>query len=232
MQPQDPHTPDPRDKAVADANTDANADIVRQQRRRMLLRAGAGVVPVTLTLVSRPVRAWHCNTSSAWGSAQVSPNASTTARNAVTDLEDESWTITNWKANSTRAGLPYPWTKAQTIGPTFPTPADAQKGLRISHLFPTAPTGLVATDKIYRLLNDQTNSGGPRTVTDFQKFMIVAKLNATFIPNVAACLQSNGVDQLAGMIDGSYQPTNIQTTGAWSQATIMQYLTDNYIVVP
>lgn len=231
MQPQvpdSPDTPDPHDEA----GPLPGADAARQQRRRLLLRAGAGVVPVTLTLASRPVRAWHCNTSSAWGSAQVNPNASTTARNEAKDLDDETWTIYNWKTNTTRAGLSYPWSKVKTKW-GFSSTSTAKSSLTVSQVFgATAPSGLAAGDKIFKLLNDQTNSGGPRTVSDFQKYMIVAKLNATFIPNVASCLKSNGTDQLAEMIDGTYQPSNIHTTGPWSQATIMQYLTDNWIVVP
>ncbi|MDE2298344.1 MAG: hypothetical protein KGK18_09270, partial [Burkholderiales bacterium] len=57
-------------------------------RRRRLLKLGATSVPVTLTLTSRPVLAWHCNTTSAWGSAQMMPNNSTTLRNTATQLAD------------------------------------------------------------------------------------------------------------------------------------------------
>lgn len=198
----------------------------------MFLRAGAGVVPVSLTLASRPVRAWHCNTSSAWGSAQINPNASTLARNQVNQLVDETWTIDNWKMNQGRAGLGKPWSKVKARW-SYSSSADAKSKFDVKVLFPgTKPPGLSADDKIFRLLNDQTNTGQARTVTDFQKYMIVAQLNATFIANVAQCLKSNGDDQLSAMIDGTYQPSNIDSTGPWNQTTIMQYLRDNYIVVP
>ena len=44
----------------------AAGTVVSQRRRRFIQ---AGVVPVGLTLASRPAMAWHCNTTSAWGSA-------------------------------------------------------------------------------------------------------------------------------------------------------------------
>ena len=79
--------------------------------RRRLIKLGGVAAPVALTLTSRPVMAaWHCNTTSAWGSAQINPNQSTTARNANNQLVDETWTIANWKDNTTRAGLGMPWT--------------------------------------------------------------------------------------------------------------------------
>lgn len=199
----------------------------------MLLRAGAGVVPVTLTLASRPVRAWHCNTSSAWGSAQVSPNASTTARNKMFELENETWTIYNWKSNTTRAGLAFPWEKVRSKW-SWNSVDRAQKKFTVSQLFGFGiPAGLLGSDKVFKLLNDQNNDGQPRTVTDFQKYMIVAQLNAMFIPNVAACLKTaDGVDQLPQMIDGIYQPSNIDTSGPWDSTTIMRYLRENWIVRP
>lgn len=226
MHSQDPRPPE--QLPVPDA-VDAR-DAVLQRRRRMFLRAGAGVVPVSLTLASRPVRAWHCNTSSAWGSAQINLNASTLARNEANDLANETWSIANWKANSTRAGLPLPWTKVKEKW--FPSKSDPKDELKISHIFPvTVPAGLSGSNKVWSLLNDQNNKGGFKRVTLFQKYMIVAKLNATFIPNVAKCLMSNGQDQLSAMIDGTYQPSNIDSTGAWNETKIMEYLTDNYIVV-
>ena len=149
------------------------------------------------------------------------------------ELENETWTIHNWKSNTTRAGLSFPWEKVR-IQWSYDTVAKAKKRFTVSQLFGFGiPAGLSGTDKVFKLLNDQTNDGDPRTVTDFQKYMIVAQLNALFIPNVAACLKTaDGVGQLPQMIDGIYQPSNIDTSGPWDSNTIMQYLRENWIVRP
>jgi hypothetical protein len=230
MQSQQPNP----NEATTPANGSCEEAGLLQKRRRMLLRVGAGSVPVTLTLASRPARAWHCNTSSAWGSAQVNPNASTTARNAQNDLVNETWTITNWKDDSSRASLGTPWDKVRVKWGLSGNASQVKRSFTVAQLFGSGsiPTGLARTDKVHKLLNDQTNTGSYRSVTVFQKYMIVAKLNAMLVPNVATCLQSFGKDQLNDMIDGTYQPSNIKTTGPWSEQTIRDYLYENWIVRP
>ncbi len=196
--------------------------------RRRLIKLGGAAAPVALTLTSRPVMAWHCNTTSAWGSAQINPNASTTARNRNNELVNETWTIENWKNNTTRAGLPMPWTSLgaargvaiQTANPSGP---NYYKNLTAGWLFASVglPTGLGTNDKLW----DKICNG-----SQWQKYMIVARMNTTLVANVKSCLTSSThVDQLRLMATGTYAPSNLGGV-VWNQAMIIQYLEQNWIV--
>ncbi|MFY8044421.1 MAG: hypothetical protein ACOVOD_16000 [Rhodoferax sp.] len=196
--------------------------------RRRLIKLGGVAAPVALTLTSRPVMAWHCNTTSAWGSAQINPNASTTARNKKNELVDETWTIENWKHNTTRAGLPSPWT---ALGQSFnvniqtsnPSGANYYKNFTAAWLFASVglPTGIGAHDKLW----DKICNG-----SQWQKYMIVARMNTRLITNVKSCLTSSThVDQLRLMATGTYSPSNLGGV-VWNQAMIIQYLEQNWIV--
>ena len=218
-----PATPATPDRAVQDRSCASSAD-ARFARRRRLLKAGATGVPVALTLTSRPVLAWHCNTTSAWGSAQMMPNQSTTARNAANQLADNTWSITDWQNNSTGVVGTYPWVKLGTQLSTNGVTLNS-KNYNITSLFNgtggTFPIGLLGTDKVWdKLMHGST----------FQQYMIVARLNAKLIPNVATCLKSGGVDQLQYMLDGSYSPSNLKGAQSWGQNEIQTYLNSNWIV--
>ncbi len=196
--------------------------------RRRLIKLGGVAAPVALTLTSRPVMAWHCNTTSAWGSAQISPNQSTTARNANNQLVNETWTIANWKDNTTRAGLALPWISlGQAFGIAVQTSnvsgANYYKNLTAGWLFASVglPTGLASTDKLW----DKICNG-----SQWQKYMIVARMNTILIANVKSCLTSSThVDQLKLMATGTYSPSNLGGV-VWNQTMIMQYLEQNWIV--
>lgn len=196
--------------------------------RRRLIKLGGVAAPVALTLTSRPVMAWHCNTTSAWGSAQINPNQSTTARNKKNELVDETWTIENWKHNTTRAGLPMPWTslgnaRGVVIQTSNPSGANYYKNLTAAWLFSSVglPTGVSGTDKLW----DKICNG-----SQWQKYMIVARMNTILIANVKSCLTSSThVDQLKLMATGTYSPSNLGGV-VWNQAMIIQYLEQNWIV--
>jgi hypothetical protein len=200
----------------------------RLTSRRRLIKLGGIAAPVALTLTSRPVMAWHCNTTSAWGSAQINPNQSTTARNALNQLIDETWTIENWKHNSTRAGLALPWTSlGQAFGvaiqTTNPSGANYYKNLTASWLFASVglPVGLGANDKLWEKICNGSQ---------WQKYMIVARMNTKLIVNVKSCMTSSThVDQLRLMATGTYSPSNLGGV-VWNQTMIMQYLEHNWIV--
>ncbi|CAN5755176.1 hypothetical protein BH11PSE8_BH11PSE8_07310 [soil metagenome] len=199
----------------------ATANAVKSARRRRLLKLGASGVPVALTVASRPVLAWSCNTTSAWGSAQMMPNASTTARNGKTKLPDETWTITNWKNNSSRSTLAVPWTQFLN----YKNSSVAFKSQLLTALYGASgpfPNGTYSTDKIYDVICGSRGT--------FAQYMIVAKLNSVLITNVASCLKSNGVDQLSKMQGGNYAPPN--GGSIWSSTMIQDYLAGNYIVMP
>lgn len=194
-------------------------------RRRRLLKLGASSVPVALTLASRPVLAWHCNTTSAWGSAQMMPNDSTTARNYANRLLDESWAISDWLYNTPANVGSYPWVRLGTQS-SMSGVASTSKKYSVSSLFSDTggvyPLGLNGSDKVW----DKINTG-----SQFQKYMLVAKLNAKLIPNVASCLKSDGgIDQLKFMLDGNYTPPNTTGASAWGTSEIQSYLYNNWIV--
>jgi hypothetical protein len=196
--------------------------------RRRLIKLGGVAAPVALTLTSRPVMAWHCNTTSAWGSAQINPNQSTTARNLHNQLVDETWTIANWKDNTTRAGLGMSWASlgnafGVAIQTTNASGANYYKNLTAAWLFAAVglPTGLAGTDKLWDKICDGSQ---------WQKYMIVARMNTLLIANVKSCLTSSThVDQLKLMATGTYSPSNLGGM-VWNQAMIMQYLEHNWIV--
>lgn len=213
-------TENPLDQPHAD-HAAAAANAVKSARRRRLLKLGATGVPVALTVASRPVLAWSCNTTSAWGSAQMMPNASTAARNTATKLADETWTITNWKNNTTRSTLSSPWTRFLT----YKNSSASFKSLLVTALYGASgpfPNGVYSTDKIYDVICASRGT--------FAQYMIVAKLNSLLITNVSSCLKSNGVDQLPRMQGGSYLPPN--GGSAWSSSVIQDYLAANSIVMP
>ncbi len=200
----------------------------RLTSRRRLIKLGGAAAPLALTLTSRPVMASYCNTTSAWGSAQINPNQSTTARNVNNQLVNDTWTIANWKDNTTRAGLALPWASlAQAFGRPIqtanPNGANYYKDLTAAWLFASVglPAGLAANDKLW----DKIANG-----SQWQQYMIVARMNTILIPNVKSCLASSTqVDQLKLMATGSYEPSNLGGV-VWNQAMIMQYLEQNWIV--
>lgn len=207
----------------------ADAQAVAIARRRRFLKIGAASVPTGLTLASRPVRAWHCNTTSAWGSAQINPIQSTKTRNGLTQVYDESWTIANWRTNTVRlkvSGTP-PWAvlfNGRTDCKTSGTVSPYAKAYTIGTLFSGAsiPAGLSSGSYVWTVLNSGSK---------FQQYIVTAWLNAKLLGTVASCLTSNGSNQLALMLSGTYTPPNLN--GApWGQTEIINYLFNNWIVRP
>jgi len=201
--------------------------------RRRLIKLGAGAVPTALTLASRPVMAWHCNTTSAWGSAVLRNGvASAQARATSAQVVDECWTVANWCGNSTRsaAGVPTgtPWhsVSLQFWAGQGKSDSYAQSNLKISQLFPGGLAGISSTANVFSTLTANQ--------TVFAGYMIVAALNKLFMTTVNTCLtNSSGTNMLAQMAaqgPGVYKPTN-GTGAAWAWADIQKYLNDNYIVI-
>jgi hypothetical protein len=188
-------------------------------KRRRLLKVGATGASVALTLTSRPARAWHCNSTSAWGSAQLAPTASTTARNTSHEMTDECWTITEWVNNTSHGSLGQPWPH---LGCTTSSQINAYTVGTLYKPYGGIPTGLTTSN----LLMNKLKYG-----TQFQKYMLVARLNAKFVPTVQTCLRNNLTDQLPLMASGSYSPPNLPGV-VWNQAEIIQYLSNNWMVQP
>ena len=188
-------------------------------KRRRLLKVGATGASVALTLTSRPARAWHCNSTSAWGSAQLAPTTSTTARNTSQELSDECWTITEWVNNTSHVTLGQPWPH---LGCTNNGQINTYTVGTLYAPYGGIPAGLTTTNSLMNKL---------KYGTQFQKYMLVARLNAKFVSNVQTCLRSNLTDQLPLMASGTYSPPNLPGV-VWDQAQIIQYLSSNYLVQP
>ena len=186
-------------------------------KRRRLLKLGASGASVALTLTSRPARAWHCNTTSAWGSAQLAPTASTTGREGGHEIGDECWSITEWCNNTVHGSLGAPWPH---LGCNNTTQINAYTVGTLYQPYGGMPTGLSSSNK----LMDKLKNG-----TQFQKYMLCARLNAKFVTNVQTCLRNNLVDQLPLMASGTYSPPNLPGV-VWNQTDIMNYLTANWMV--
>ncbi|MFT7722601.1 MAG: hypothetical protein QM788_07190 [Roseateles sp.] len=88
----------------APAHVDVSARQAASERRRRFIKMGAGVVPVALTLSSRPVLATNsqgkCFSASAWGSVQtlVGTNASQYTRKAAAAPTVTCYTLAQWVA--------------------------------------------------------------------------------------------------------------------------------------
>ncbi|UXH78753.1 hypothetical protein [Roseateles amylovorans] len=200
--------------------------VVSQRRRRFIQ---AGVVPVGLTLASRPVMAWHCNTTSAWGSAVLrNGGASVQARAEAAVLNNtECWTISNWASNSIRSQVSStaPWAYVVARWYSGKSVTHAQNKLTVDKLYPGTLKNVASNTNVYQLL--KTDPGG------WGSMMLVARLNTLFAGHrVAECVLSNGQDMLLTMASqgpNAFRPSN-STGSPWTEAEIRRYLSENYLV--
>lgn len=206
----------------------AAGSVVSQRRRRFIQ---AGVVPVGLTLASRPAMAWHCNTTSAWGSAQLrNGGASVKARAEAAVINNtECWTISNWAYNTARSQVRNgvsPWTFVVNAWYSGKSATYARNNLTVAKVFPAGLKNVSATANVKNLL--QGDPGGYGTM------MLVARLNTLFAGNgVAQCvISSNGQDmlvQMAAQGPGVFRPLN-STGAAWTKDDFSRYLRENWLV--
>ena len=223
-------------------NTDATASEAEAlapasaglSKRRRFIRLGASAVPVIMTLTSRPVMAWHCNTTSAWGSARLANNIGS----AKTRLDggvvngNETWTIDNWTNNNITGSniSTAPW-EAVRVAMNLATVALAQAQLTVVAIFPGGLTGVAGTNTVLSVL-----SGG----TSFQRSVTVARLNTIYVaPNfqilINNCIVSadtglNGGDQVQRMAAlGSYYFSPNAPGSYWSEVQIVEYLFLNWL---
>jgi len=221
------------DTAVAGGAEQAADDALPASRRR-LLRQGAAVVAVTL--VSRPVLAWHCKSPSAWGSEQLNPNTSLKTNAGHNQYADETWTITNWVQNTSRNGFGQPWAKLKSKYPSL-----YDKTTKTSYQFDYTK---VSVGKLFSVVSVLARPGGMSDSakvkdilsfgTDLQKYTIVAQLNYLLLAPLAP---PNDLDrcvtlvELKEMATGVYTPPNMPNV-VWGPAQIKDYLYNNWIVVP
>lgn len=94
MDPRPENSPIPRD--------DAETAPVQRPDRRALLRAGAGSVPVVLSLASRPVRAGTCTVASSFVSV-----ATFQSRNANSSAQCATRSCESWRTECNTSGATY-----------------------------------------------------------------------------------------------------------------------------
>lgn len=210
----------------------AEAHLAAMQRRRRFMKIGASAVPVSLTLGSRPVMAWHCNTTSAWGSAiLLNGGASVKARAEAKRLQGtECWYLANWvsdNCNGTSLTVK-PWSAAGKLAFGSPnnTSSYTKRNLKISNIFPQGLVGVNSGDTVMSVLTRLAPG------SDYRAYLIAARLNALYAPNkdVAKCTISNGVDmtqQMAKLGAGAFKPSN--ASAPWTADNIKQYLTANWL---
>jgi hypothetical protein len=225
---------DPQLTPQAPASVDASARQLASARRRRLLKIGGAAVPAALTLTSRPVMAWDCNTASMWGSVQgISTTHSSYGRSRVGSgtqqalFADETYTRANWLANTTRGGLPSsPWAALGCAsGKTWPW--NNFKNLKISDVIPSAITGVSTSAKIWDYLNTSTDEYGYLMVVAWLNYIaLVVKTGAT--PGLGKCLKPQSTVALSWM--GSVGSGVTGPDGRlWDKPRVVNYLKLNYI---
>lgn len=219
----------PQSSATPTPVSPVKGSVVSQRRRRFIQ---AGVVPVGLTLASRPAMAWHCNSTSAWGSALLRDGgASVKARAATAVINNtECWNVSNWTGNTVRGEVSpmTPW--GVVSAQAFRGKGDdyAKKNLLIKNVFPAGHWQFGPNVKV----TDAFATGGSAGIGTL---VLVARLNAMFAGHrVAECALSNGVDMIQKMAStgpGLFKPTN--STGlAWAEKDYRRYLVENYLALP
>lgn len=226
-------------KETADLAIDSAGNVDLARSRRHLFRKGASVIAVTL--VSRPVLAWHCKSPSAWGSELINPNTSLKTNDGHGSYADETWTISNWVSNESRNNFGKPWAKLKSKFPALKDSSTTSTDSRgstyfdftkvtVKKLFASVsglarPSGLTDSAK----MTDVLSMGG-----DLQKYTIVAQLNYILLAPLASpndldkCLT---LQDLQRMASGSYSPSNLGTV-TWGPMEIKSYLFNNWIVRP
>ncbi len=233
------------DDIQAQEQAQAAAKALSAVRRRRFIKLGASTVPVTLTLASRPVMAWHCNTTSAWGSQQLAPTAaSVKARmDSAVVTGSETWSKSNWRNNSAYYTVsdkrPFQVLAEHfKYSKTYSKTAEqvCQANCTIGKLFGSG--GLFGVSDSLKVWDAVRGVGG---ASEFATYMTVAKLNMLLTPGMYknrldACFRDiKGVDQVTWMAKqgpNRYVPTGLPNTSpAWSWDKMKQYLESNWLVV-
>lgn len=233
MSEQHPHDPQPT--LQSPASVDAAARQLASARRRRFIKLGGAAVPTALTLASRPVMAWHCNTASTWGSAQGMSNSSyTRSQDASRLFRDETYTVACWVNNSGRATLASsPWTLSPLSCSTSPSASNFYKNYTVAALLSgtgcSGITGLTGAESVWSILNASNGTAMPQgsTVSDFTKLMLVAWLNFMVLNSTLnRCLSPGTTNVLVKFSNCTY----VGPTGAlWTQANIVTYLKKNFV---
>jgi len=225
----------------APASVDAAARQLASARRRRFIKLGGAAVPTALTLASRPVMAWHCNTASTWGSAQGTTNSSyTRSQDSKRLFPDETYTTACWLNNSTRANLgANPWAQSPlNCNTTDTTKQSHYKFYTVGQLTGGASIfGVNNTDTVLSVLKgtpqkpklpfDGTCVTSTSATGEFQKLMLVAWLNFRVLnTTLNKCLMPGQTNVLVKLGDLSYVgPTGVP----WTKQDVVKYLKKNFV---
>lgn len=232
------HHPDTQSTPQAPAAVDAADRQLASARRRRFLKVGGAAVPTALTLASRPVMAWDCNTASMWGSVQgISNTHSSYTRSRVTSgasqtyWADETYTRANWVGNTTRSTLPTPW-GALGVSSAKAAPWNSFKKLKVSDVITSPIVGVPGTTLIWDYLNNAASD-------EYGALMVVAWLNYITLvdktgktPNLAKCLKPQTTNALDWMGAVGTNTVTGPDGKSWDKARVVQYLKLNYIATP
>jgi hypothetical protein len=225
-QPNDPQpTPD------APVSVDVSARTLASARRRRFIKMGTGVIPVALTLASRPVLATSqgkCFSASAWGSIQtlVGTNASQYTRKAskaptVTCYSKTEWCAVDVYGKPTCAGWQVTAISCANLN------LSTVRGYKVSQACGSSSgtAGVAGTNSVWDMLTGSTCSAP-------QKAMLVAWLNYKIsgVTSTDVCvIDSFTTNQLTAL--GNLVPNG--GTGPdgkpWTPAMVQDYLDKNYI---
>lgn len=222
---------DPQSTPQAPASVDASAQQLASARRRHFIKMGSGIVPVALTLSSRPVMATNCMTASAWGSTMggTVTNTSSYARaSAKSTLISGAFTLSQWKAvdtsttpNKAACGG---WKNASINCTTL----TSVKSYTVQSLCGGGTAGLAGTTKVWDVLV----TTGTDVTSKYRRAMCVAWLNLKVSSSVAACVKDparstyNALTILGAIGSGGGTGPDGRT---WSQQNVIDYLYANYI---
>lgn len=203
--------------------------------RRNLFRKGAVVAGVTLS--SRPVLAWHCKTTSAWGSELLNPATSLKNDTAHPRFADEGWYVRDWAVNSNTngamAGIGFPWNYLAVKFPAIVNSTTKTRGvfdykkvtvsMLVDKLGVKKPIGVSSSS----LAKDVFAYGA----SDFRAAILAAQLNYVLLYplndpfNHEKCVS---LEQLKQMAEVNFVPS---VGGApWTQTQIKTYLRENWII--
>lgn len=219
--------------------------------RRRLFRDGASIVAVTLA--SRPVLAWHCQSPSVAASDAIGTSLKGKPGRS---WADETWGLMQWKGNAPRAKsgidedkdkikdnewweITAPW---KAFFNRFPSTKTYNKltFADLKTLVPTITTPKnVSTSTYLVCFLGSTCSHKPKHAAglDWQKRVLIAQLNLLtlgggvetgwFDNDLDSCVT---LDQLNTMASGSYHPLGSgNTTKVWGTGEISSYLINNWM---
>ena len=224
---------DPQSAPEAPAPVGASVSELASARRRRFIKAGAGAVPVALTLSSRPVMATNCVTASAWGSTMglIGTSQYNRARSPAKAVEiSGAKRLIDWKQtdNGLSSGNPTctAWSNAALGRGTTPIKSD-----KVSTLLGSATIAGIDSPTTTNVW-DVLFSTGTSDSAKYMRAMVVAWLNAKISTTVAQCV----TDPTRPTVNNLKTFGLIGTGGGtgpdgkiWTQAGVTTYLYENYI---